>query len=117
MRILALLVTVLGAAVVRVRVRMGSMVLIISAMLSVVVIGAATILVVPEGHALGSRHGRNALDREGQGEQRDSKNPDTLKQHRRKLYASRFECRPPPGFRRPAHFLPRRHNSHETLHR
>ena len=68
------------------------MVLIIRAVLGVVVIRAASILVVPDGHALGSRHRRHALDREGQGKQRDSKKPESPKQHCRKLYASRFEC-------------------------
>ena len=70
------------------------MVLIIRAVLGVVVIRAASILVVPDGHALRSRHGGHALDREGQGKQRDSKKAEGPKQHYRKLYASRFECSP-----------------------
>ena len=73
---------------------MGSMVLIIRAVPSVVVIRAASVLVVPDGHTLGSRHSRHALDREGQGKQRDSEKPGSPKQHCRKLYASRFECKP-----------------------
>jgi hypothetical protein len=96
---------------------MRSMALIIRAVPGVVVIRAASILVVADGHALGSRHSGHALNREGQGQQRDSQKPESSKQHCRKLYASRFEGNPSRGFRRPAHFLRRRHISHETLHR
>ena len=73
---------------------MGRMALIIRAVLGVVVIRAAPVLVVPDGHALRGRHGGHALDRKGQGKQRDSKKPERPKQHYRKLYASRFERNP-----------------------
>ena len=65
MRILAAVVAVVGAAAAGVRM----MALFIR---PVVMIRAAAILVVPGGHALGSRHGGHALDRQGQGKQRDS---------------------------------------------
>jgi hypothetical protein len=73
---------------------MGCVVLIVRAVLGEAVLRAATILVVPDGHALGSRHSGHTLDREGQGQQRDSKKPESPKQHCRKLYASRFEYNP-----------------------
>ena len=41
---------------------MGSMVLIIRTVFGVVVIRAAAILVVPDGHTLGSRHRGHALE-------------------------------------------------------
>ena len=67
---------------------MGRVVLVIRTVLGVVVVRAAAILVVPDSHALGSRHRGHALDRQGQGKQRDSKKPGDPGQHRRKLYAS-----------------------------
>jgi hypothetical protein len=96
---------------------MRSTALILRAVPGVVVIRAASILVVPDGHALSGRHSGHALDREGQGKQRDSKKAEAPKQHCRKLYASRFERNPSRGFRRPAHFLQRRHTSYDPLHR
>jgi hypothetical protein len=89
MRILAV-VAVLDAAAIGVR--MGSMVLVIRAVPGVVMVRAASILMVADGHALRGRHRSYALDREGQGKQRDGKEPESPKQHCRKLYASRFEC-------------------------
>ena len=81
---------------------MGSMVRIIRAVLGMIVIRTAAILVVPDRHALCSRHRRHALNREGQGKQRDSEKADDPMQHCRKLYASRLEPNPFGGFRHPA---------------
>lgn len=91
MRTLTALVAVSDATAV---VGMGSMILINPTLLGMVVIRAAATLVVSGSHALGSGHGSHALDREGQGEQRDSKNSENPKRHCRGLYASRFECKP-----------------------
>lgn len=85
MRILVTFLAVLRPALLRVRMR--GVVVAIRAILSVpVTLLAGAILVMSERHALSRRDGSHALDRDGQGQQCDSKNSEEGFRHRWGLY-------------------------------
>lgn len=112
MRILAALVTLLGAAVIGMR--MGSLAVTIRAILRMGVVLTAAIFMMSERHALPRDDSRHALDRNGQGQQRDSEKAEKGSRHRSALYANCFEPRPRRRFPHPAHFLRRRNIFPET---
>ena len=106
MRPLAAFVALLGTVI---GMRMGRLVVPTRAVRGMPVVPLArAILVMPECHALPRDDGRHTLDRNGEGQQRDSEKADKGSRHRSALYASCFEPHPRRRFRHPAHFLRRR---------
>ena len=63
------------------------------------------ILMMAECHALPCRDRRHALDRDGEGQQKDRKKSEESFRHRHAFYVNCLERGPPRRFPRTAHFL------------
>ena len=98
----AAVVALLGRTV---TVRMHGVVMAIAGIVIVVRPGRA-ILVVTKCHALLRRDRGHALDRDGEGQQKERKNSEQSFRHRRAFYVNCLERGPPRGFPRTAHFSP-----------
>ena len=96
-------------------VRMRGVVMAVDAVLIVVRLRGA-ILVMAECHALPCRDRRHALDRDGEGQQKDRKKSEESVRHRHAFYVNCLERGPPRRFPRTAHLLRAMPIFRDTLH-